>query len=253
MGTARLAGLITVSKSDRGITGWIDIVRNTIVIQAVAIAAIFCYPVRQAEAKPARVPAPKIRSNIYNGDQVRAFDIAGVRLLMSPSEARTALQSRGYNIQVQMNETNWENSVVNELTRRNPNSNSRSHSGGALSAFIAQAPSGEKVSVWFKAASDTPEGVRVSGVVIGFTDGRFDMAAVRRAVLLKYGPPTVDLGPTTTQWGQRRANGLLVQPYLEWQDGKLYFQSDLWFQPRLETSIRIEADRRQPPITKPNF
>lgn len=127
----------------------------------------------------------------------REFDVAGVRIGMSPAEARNALVARGYTVGADNTDTMgyhyWLESALRERNSAHPYPQSVRRVRG----FTGSGPAGETIVVSFH---DTPSGAQVREVSLGIDPRRTDTSGVRRDVMAKYGQPTVARDSLASAW-----------------------------------------------------
>ena len=135
-------------------------------------------------------------------DDPRYFDVAGVRIGMSPAEARATLVARGYTVSADNTDTmGYYYRLETALRERNPEHpypNSRQRVRG----FTATGPSGERMVLEFH---DTPDGAQVRQVNLSLGGGRTETSGVRQTVMEKYGRPTVARDTLGSAWWCRRS------------------------------------------------
>lgn len=185
-----------------------------------------------------------------NGDP-RHFDVAGVRIGMSPAEARAALVGRGYTVGADNTDTMgysyWLGTALRERNPDHPYPNSQQRVRG----FSATGPSGERMVLEFH---DTPTGAQVRQVNLSLGGGRTETSGVRQSVMEKYGRPTVARDSLGSAWWCRRSETRCdrvgyTDTVLEFSDvGGITIRLSDENRMRRETdaTIAAEVDRRYP-------
>lgn len=154
---------------------------------ALALAMAFSSPAG-AQASATSPGASFFNKLLYGGPSwapVDTFDVAGVRLDMTPEQARTALKVAGF--------TPWETDPTQDSWSSMVSRRRAERVGGKVDErripmfTRASGPEGEQVEVWYVA---TAEGPRASSVEYRMPAGRMERAAFLSATAKKYGRPT---------------------------------------------------------------
>ncbi len=136
-------------------------------------------------------PGAKFVNRILTGGphwaSVDGFDVAGVKLGMTPEEARRALTSAGF-VPPATDPTQDAWSAV--VSRRVVERIGGKVNGAKIPMFTrARGLQGETVEVWYAATKD---GARVSSIDLRMPTRRMERAAFTASVMDKYGRPTVN-------------------------------------------------------------
>lgn len=119
---------------------------------------------------------------------IEQFDVAGVRLGMTPEDARAALRAAGFKIIYEGQDTmTYRASLDSALRKRNPMHQSATHEK-RIRYLTVRGLADEKVSVDFM---DTELGNRVSEVSLNIDPASVNSAEITRRVMQQYGRPTV--------------------------------------------------------------
>lgn len=141
----------------------------------------------QSAPTPTRVASP-LRPSARD---VRAFDVAGVRLGMTLEEARTALVKAGFQVRESaLSEDSWEQRIRDEVERRQGARDTRPRLRHPY-ALQATGSRQQKVTVGIGAG---PEGARVSSVEYSIPRDQIAIEDFNANVVGKYGPPHVKGG-----------------------------------------------------------
>ena len=162
---------------------------NTSLAQAAVLALALAYSGSAgAQAHPDSVGAKFFNKLLYGGPRwapVDTFDVAGVRLGMTPEEARAALRTAGF---VPPATDPTQDSWSSTLSRRRAERLGGKVDESRVAMFTrAASPQGEQVEVWYAA---TAEGARASSVEYRMPTGRMERTAFVSATSAKYGRPT---------------------------------------------------------------
>ncbi|MEH3036158.1 MAG: hypothetical protein PGN23_06660 [Sphingomonas adhaesiva] len=136
--------------------------------------------------------AARLMDKVLGGPRwgsVADFDVAGVRLGMTPEEARAALRKGGL---VPAAEDPQQDAFGAVVSRRAAERGGAGADRGTVPMFtMARGVQGETVEVWYAAARD---GARVTQVKYLMPTNRMEAAAFSRSVEAKYGRPTFRQG-----------------------------------------------------------
>lgn len=211
--------------------------------------------------KPKNVPISKPvekeiveTTPIYNEQQVLNFDISGVRLLMSPSEARAALNRNGYQTYDLMGGTDWKNALSMEVNKNKDNSKLITYdSSKIISAIEATHLNGERIRIEFMPYADNADGVAV--VYVGYTPNEaIDEKLLEQKIINKYGTPTnsgKQINSLSWTWYRLLPyESIDKSPYLGWRryDRTLLLNFKDEYKIRLQK--RIEAEIAKQLISK---
>lgn len=136
-------------------------------------------------------PAAKLIDRLLTGGPrwapVGTFDVAGVKLGMTPEETRAALNAGGFTPQViDPTQSSWASLVSRRVVERIPGKVDETR----IPMFTrAGGPHGEQVEVWYTA---TPDGARATSIEYTMPTNRMERAAFVAGVSAKYGRPTIE-------------------------------------------------------------
>lgn len=136
-------------------------------------------------------PAAKLIDRLLTGGprwaSVSTFDVAGVKLGMTPEETRSALKAGGFTPQAtDPTQDSWASVVSRRIAERIPGEVDETK----VPMFMrAGGPQGEQVEVWYTA---TPEGARATSIEYTMPTNRMERAAFVASVSAKYGRPTAE-------------------------------------------------------------
>jgi len=136
-------------------------------------------------------PAAKLIDRLLTGGPrwapVGTFDVAGVKLGMTPEETRAALKAGGFTPQTtDPTQDSWASVVSRRVVERISGKMDESK----VPMFTrAGRPQGEQVEVWYTA---TPEGARATSIEYTMPTNRMERAAFVAGVSAKYGRPTTE-------------------------------------------------------------
>lgn len=190
-------------------------------------------------------------SSVSASDDPRNFDIAGVRIGMSPTEARTALVERGYTVGADNTDTmGYTYRLETALRERNPKHPNPS-SISRVRAFTASGTSGEQMVVEFH---DTSFGAQVRQASLTIGKGRTETQGVRAQVMAKYGQPTVARDSLGSAFWCRRSETRCervghTDTVLEFSDAygvSLRLADENRMRRETDAVIAAEVDRRYP-------
>lgn len=144
-----------------------------------------------AAQAPADSPAAKLIDRLLTGGPrwapVGTFDVAGVKLGMTPEETRAALKAGGFTPQAtDPTQDSWTSVVSRRIAERIPGKVDEAKVPMFTRAGGAQ---GEQVEVWYTA---TPEGARATSIEYTMPTNRMERAAFVAGVSAKYGRPTTE-------------------------------------------------------------
>ena len=118
---------------------------------------------------------------------VSTFDVAGVKLGMTPEETRTALKGAGFSPQAtDPMQDAWSAVVSGRAAER---IGGKVEDGKVPMFTRASGPQGETVEIWYAA---TPEGARATSIEYMMPTKRMERAAFAAGIAVKYGRPTVE-------------------------------------------------------------
>ena len=163
---------------------------NTFLAQGAVLAlAIACSGPAVAQARPDSVGARFFNKLLSAGPRwapVDTFDVAGVRLGMTPEQTRAALKATGFAPQAtDPTQDSWGSMVSRRRAER---------IGGKVDETKipmftrAGGPQGEQVEVWYAATED---GARATSIEYTVPTKRMERATFASGVSAKYGRPTV--------------------------------------------------------------
>jgi len=117
---------------------------------------------------------------------VETYDVAAVKLGMSPTEARVALKAKGFVLRPSdPQQDSWKALVSQEVAKRRGTDPIRDE----VTRFtMATGPQGEHVEVWY---SPTPTGAVASSVKFTISSDKMTSESFIDAAVRKYGHPTV--------------------------------------------------------------
>ncbi len=153
----------------------------------IAVVAVIASTAVDAQV-PARGPAQDAINNLL--DPIRwapidTFDLAGVRLGMTPQEARAALVAKGFKPRVEdPTQQSWAARVSERVATRR---GGRIDSSTVTGFTMAGGPQGERIEVWYAA---TKVGARVANVNYTIPSDRMEAQAFLSGVTSKYGKPS---------------------------------------------------------------
>ncbi|MFV0622675.1 hypothetical protein ACBY01_01510 [Sphingomonas sp. ac-8] len=136
-------------------------------------------------------PAAKLIHRLLPGGprwaSVSTFDVAGVKLGMTPEETRTALKAQGFTPPaIDPTQDSWASVVSRRVAERIPGKVDETR----VPMFTrASGPQGEQVEVWYTA---TREGARATSIEYTMPTNRMERAAFAASVAAKYGRPTAE-------------------------------------------------------------
>lgn len=143
----------------------------------------------EAQAHPDSVGARFFNKLLYGGPRwapVDTFDVAGVRLGMSPEQARAALKAAGFSAPAtDPTQDSW-SSLVSR--RRAERIGGKVDETKVVMFTRAGGPQGEQVEVWYAA---TEKGARATSIEYTVPTKRMERATFASGVSAKYGRPTV--------------------------------------------------------------
>jgi hypothetical protein len=161
----------------------------------VAYGAMFTLALGSTTPVPAQAradsPAAKLIDRLLTGGprwaSVSTFDVAGVKLGMTPEETRSALKAGGFTPQAtDPPQDSWASVVSRRIAERIPGEVDETK----VPMFMrAGGPQGEQVEVWYTA---TPEGARATSIEYTMPTNRMERAAFVASVSAKYGRPTAE-------------------------------------------------------------
>ncbi len=190
----------------------------------------------------------------YSEQQVLNFDISGVKLLMTPNEARAALGRNGYQTYDLMGGNDWKNALSMEVNKNKDNSKVITYdTSKIISAIEATHLNGERIRIEFMPYADNAEGVAV--VYVGYTPNEaIDEKLLEQKIINKYGQPT-NSGKqiNSLSWNWYRLlpyESIDKSPYLGWRryDRTLLLNFKDEYKIRLQK--RIEAEIAKQLISK---
>lgn len=188
---------------------------------------------------------------------VATFDIAGVRLGMTPTQARAAMTASGFRPPAVDPETeSWEGLIAEAVAKRRNQTAKRSV---MPMSTMAQGPAKQRLEVWYAAS---PAGPLVASIKYSVASDQVTGALFRERLTAKYGPPTQTGWGKTLLWcsfGERRClpYGNRDQPYLSGEPGfdlhTLTVNEGELVGSQRSAALRAEIDRRAPPTAPTNF
>lgn len=117
--------------------------------------------------------------------EVEEFDVAGVKLGMSPEEARAALEAKGFKpLGADKTQGSWAARLSDEVAKRR---NVDTVNTTVSMLTVARGDQGERIEVWYSA---TPEGAVASSVQFLIPTNRMEKGFFARSVEGKYGTVT---------------------------------------------------------------
>lgn len=134
-------------------------------------------------------PAAKLIDRLLTGGPrwapVGTFDVAGVKLGMTPEETRAALKAGGFTPSAtDPTQDSWASVISRRVAERIPGKVDEAR----VPMFTrAGGPQGEQVEVWYTA---TPEGARATSIEYTMPTNRMERAAFLAGASAKYGRPT---------------------------------------------------------------
>ncbi|MBP2513820.1 hypothetical protein [Sphingomonas sp. PvP018] len=155
----------------------------------VMMAAVAVLASTAADAQvPARGPAQDAINNLLDPIRwapIETFDVAGVRLGMTPQEARAALVSKGFTPRAtDPSQPSWAALVSERVADRR---GGRSDASTVARFTMAEGPQGEHIEVWY---APTRAGARVANVTYTIPSNRMEAQAFLDSVTSKYGKPS---------------------------------------------------------------
>lgn len=162
--------------------------------QLIAAGAMFALSLGSAEPAGAQAsvhsPGAKLINRLLTGGPrwvpVSTFDVAGVKLGMTPEETRTALKGAGFSPQAT---DPMQDAWISVVSRRAAERIGGKVDETRVPMFTrASGPQGEQVEVWYTA---TQHGARATSIGYTMPTKRMESAAFAAGVSAKYGRPTV--------------------------------------------------------------
>lgn len=213
--------------------------------------------------QPATPPARTVAAN-HPSSRIFAFDVAGVRLGMTPAEARAALAKAGFTVRSTDNghqwlEQTWEQNVLDAAERRlgtyNWSKAGQNRKGPRL--LEATGPRRQIVEVHFQ---QRPEGTRVSHVEYAIPKDQIAKADFDANVASKYGSYTTvgGVGRRENRWCS--TDEVECSTYSSLKQPRLVVENDIARNrykielsgadakdaARLKAAFEAEVDRRAP-------
>jgi hypothetical protein len=197
-------------------------------------------------------PATRPSSSIPDG-KVAHFDVAGVRLGMSPDEAFAAFSGKGYKLEHWATGPNFEQRIQEKVSERNPRISKPSYATQTTKTVAwAEGPNGERLWVRFQAM---PSGPIVKFVQVSTNERRISAGAVKAQVWAKYGDPTkYRMDSNTNFWCDIPAVACGIDQYDQhptlsfstYPEASLKLSDEYRFERVANDAINAEVERRAP-------
>lgn len=189
-------------------------------------------------------------------DSATAYDIAGMRLGMSPAEIRAVMVRAGFTPRAtDPDQDSWEARVTRAVAARRP----VAPVDTKVPMFtMASGPRGEHVEVWYYAG---PAGPAAGSVKYHMPTNQMTAAAFNQAVLAKYGAPTHRSGAdmffcskgetACLPWANKRRAYLTAANAYSFHELYLAYGQDA--NEASSAAFKAEVERRAPKDAKPTF
>lgn len=210
--------------------------------------------------KPARKAAPADVAPAGRAGSVSHFDIAGVRLGMTPVQTRAALIAAGFKPRASdPDQDSWEAKLAGAVAKRRPNT--RTVTSKVPMFTMASGPRGEHLEVWY---NTDPAGATAGSIKYTIPSEQMTGAAFYQGVLEKYGSPTIrqygqdmlycsagEAAKDCVTWTNKR------RPYLhaeaDYSLHTLYLAGGTEASDANKAAFAAEVERRAPKDAKPSF